>query len=66
MYTLTLTLTAGLVEAIFSIVDCVLFMIGCTIKGALVFWFICFLLWLVSILLTGAYKTIKSLITTNK
>ena len=66
MYTLTLTLTAGLVEAIVSILDCVLFVTTCMIKGAISLSVICFTLWIVGILLTVAYTTIKSLITTNK
>ena len=66
METITLTLPTGLVEAIANIVDCVLFMITCMIKGALALWVICFSLWIVGLLLTGTYMTIKSILTTNK
>ena len=66
MDTLTITIPAGLVDVIVSIIDFVLFVTTCMIKGGIALWAICFSLWLVGILLTVAYKTIKSLITTNK
>ena len=66
MHTLTLTLPTGLVETIVNIVDFVLFIMTCMIKGAIALWVVCFSLWIVGLLITGAYMTIKSMLTTNK
>ena len=66
MNDITLTLPAELLETIFNIVDCVLFMISCALKGALALWLICFTLWVACMALTVPYMTIKSILTKNK
>ena len=66
MNDITLTLPTELVEAVVSIIDFVLFVAACMIKGAITLWVVCFSLWIVGMLLTGAYMTIKSMLTTKK
>ena len=66
MNDITLTLPAELVETVVSIIDFILFVAACMIKGAITLWLICFTLWVVGMLLTGTYMTIKSILTKNK
>ena len=66
MNDITLTLPAELVETVVNIVDFILFVAACMIKGAITLWVICFSLWIVGMLLTGTYMTIKSIFTKNQ
>lgn len=66
MNDVTLSIPSELVETLINMLEFILFIAACMVKGAITLWVICFSLWIVGMLLTGTYMTIKSMLTTNK
>ena len=63
MNDITLSIPAEFVETLISIIEFLLFIAACMIKGAAMLWGICFVIWIACMALTVPYMTIKSLLT---
>jgi hypothetical protein len=63
MNDITLSIPAEFVETLISIIEFLLFIAACMIKGAAMLWGICFVIWIACMALTVPYLTIKSLLT---
>ena len=63
MNDITLSIPAEFVETLISIIEFLLFIAACMIKGAAMLWGIFFVLWIAFTALTVPYLTIKSLLT---
>ena len=62
MKDITLSIPAEIVEAFFNFIDLILFVIACTIKGAAMVWGICFIIWVLALVIALPYGLIKSTI----
>ena len=62
MNDITLSIPAELVETVVSIIDLMLFVAACMVKGAAMLWGICFVVWIACVAISIPYMTIKSII----
>ena len=62
MNDITLSIPAEFVETLISIIEFLLFIAACMIKGAAMLWGICFVIWIACMALTVPYMTIKSIL----
>jgi hypothetical protein len=62
MKDITLSIPAEIVETFFNFIDLILFATACTVKGAAMVWGICFILWVLALVIALPYGLIKSTI----
>jgi hypothetical protein len=62
MKEITLSIPEEIVETFFNFIDLILFVMACTVKGAAMVWGICFILWVIALVITLPYVLIKAAI----
>tara|TARA_R110002050_G_scaffold193017_1_gene327867 strand:- start:527 stop:724 length:198 start_codon:yes stop_codon:yes gene_type:complete len=62
MTDITLSIPSELVETLINMLEFILFIAACMVKGAAMLWGICFVIWVACMALTVPYMTIKSIL----